>query len=174
MGSLLVREQTIKQVRGLLMEGVSEIDAQFFEIVQKVWPKLNDQQHAEIETYLKTIVEERSKAAAKKAENFPVGGDEFGGHLMEQFLTASYDTYTRWRLTKKILSLSGHTPDCIGELEKFAGTSNGAASLNSLRNDYAHKSRKSLAENHDDARCVQIRKALRSQAANIDSILGSE
>lgn len=173
-GSLLASEQTVKQVRGLLMEGVSEIDTQFFEIFQKVWPKLDDQQHTEIVAYLKSIVDDRAQSAAKKAEDLPAGTKEFGDHLAEKFLTASYDTYTRWRLIKKILDISGHAEDCVGELKKFADPSGGEAPLNSLRNDYAHKSRKVLAENHDLDRCIQIRRSLRSQAANIDAILGSE
>jgi CheY-like chemotaxis protein len=173
-GSLLVREQTVKQVRGLLMEGVSEIDTQFHEIFQKVWPKLNPDQQAEVAKYLKSIVDERVKSATKKAEVLPSKVEKFGEHLSEKFLTAAYDTHTRWRLTRKILDISGHAEDYVGELKKFAEVEDGEVSLNALRNDYAHKSRKLLAESHDRDRCIQIRISLRTQAANIDAILGSE
>jgi CheY-like chemotaxis protein len=97
-GSLLVREQTVKQVRGLLMEGVSEIDAQFYEIFLKVWPKLDSDQQAQIAKYLKEIVDERAKSATKRAEAFPLDAETLGGHLTEKLLTAAYDTHTRWRL----------------------------------------------------------------------------
>ena len=173
-GSLLVREQTVKQVRGLLMEGVSEIDAQFNEIFQKVWQELSGEQQAEIEKYLQNILNERAKSASSKAEKLPNGVEEFGKHIVQRFLTVSYDTYTRWRLTKKVLELAGHDEKDVAELKKFATLPEGQKPLNGLRNDYAHKSRKLLAEEHNDARCVEIRKALRSQSANIDAILGSE
>ncbi|WP_018632938.1 response regulator [Neomegalonema perideroedes] len=173
-GSLLVREQTVKQVRGLLMEGVSEIDTQFREIFLKVWPKLNPDQQAEVAKYLKGIVDERVKSATKRAEDFPLDSNGLGAHLTEKFLTTAYDTYTRWRLTRKILDLSGHAEECIGELKKFAEGNSDGVPLNSLRNDYAHKSRKLLSETHDLDRCISIRRSLRAQAANIDAILGSE
>lgn len=173
-GSLLVREQTVKQVRGLLMEGVSEIDTQFYEIFQKVWPGLNGDQQSCMVKYLQDIMNDRAKSASSKAEKLPSDVGEFGSHIIEQFLTASYDTYTRWRLTKKVLELTGHSEKDVAELKKFAVMPDGAKPLNGLRNDYAHKSRKLLAKEHGDARCVEIRRALRSQAANIDSILGSE
>jgi CheY-like chemotaxis protein len=172
--SLLVREQTVKQVRGLLMEGVSEIDTQFFEIFRKIWPKLSHDQQTEVATYLKSILDERVKSAIKKADNLPLDAEKFGEHLTEKFLTAAYDTYTRWRLTRRILDISGHAENCIGELKKFAEVEGGEVPLNALRNDYAHKSRKLLAESHDIDRCIQIRKSLRAQSANIDAILGSE
>lgn len=173
-GSLLVREQTVKQVRGLLMEGVSEIDAQFYEIFQKVWAGLNDEKQAAIAAYLQEILNERVDSATKKAEKLPDDPENFGAHIITKFLTSSYDTYTRWRLTKKVLQLNGHSEEDIAELKKFAVMPDGVKPLNGLRNDYAHKSRKLLAEDHSDARCIEIRKALRSQTANIDAILGSE
>ncbi|MFA5968417.1 MAG: response regulator [Sphingomonas sp.] len=173
-GSLLVREQTVKQVRGLLMEGVSEIDAQFYEIFLRIWPKLDADQQAQVGKYVKMIVDERAKSAAKKAESFPLDAETLGGHLTEKLLTAAYDTHTRWRLTRKILDISGHAEDYIGELKKFAEVEDGEVPLNTLRNDYAHKSRKLLSESHDLDRCIKIRKSLRTQSANIDAILGSE
>lgn len=173
-GSLLVREQTVKQVRGLLMEGVSEIDTQFYEIFLKVWPKLNADQQSEVARYLKSIVDERVKSATKKADGLPLDAQGLGTHLTDKFLTAAYDTSTRWRLTCKILGILGHAEAHIAELKKFAEAEGGETPLNSLRNDYAHKSRKLLSESHDINRCIKIRKSLRAQTANIDAILGSE
>lgn len=173
-GSLLVREQTVKQVRGLLMEGVSEIDTQFYEIFLKVWPKLSADQQADVAKYLKTIVDDRVKSATKKADGLPLDAENLGAHLTDKFLTAAYDTHTRWRLARKILDISGHAEDYIGELKKFAEVEGDEVPLNSLRNDYAHKSRKLLSESHDLDRCIKIRRSLRAQAANIDAILGSE
>ena len=143
-GSLLVREQTVKQVRGLLMEGVSEIDTQFCEIFNKVWPKLDNKQQADVAQYLKSIVDERVCSASKKSQDLPLDPEKFGEHLTKNFLTTAYDTYTRWRLTQKILSMSGHDEQRVMELKRFAKSGSGEKSLNDLRNDYAHKSRKLL------------------------------
>lgn len=173
-GSLLNREQTVKQVRGLLMEGVSEIDTQFYEIYLKVWPKLTKDQQVDVAKYLKEIVDGRAKAAKKKADGFPSDAEALGTHLTEKFLTAAYDTYTRWRLTRKILDTSGHVENYLAELKKFADIEGDEIPLNKLRNDYAHKSRKTLSEEHTSERCIAIRKSLRTQAANIDAILESE
>lgn len=172
--SLLNREQTVKQVRGLLMEGVSEIDTQFYEIYLKVWPKLTTEQQVDVAKHLKSIIDERAKSAKKKAEAFPSDVEALGAHLTDSFLTAAYDTYTRWRLTRKILDISGHVEDYIAELKKFAEIEGDEVPLNKLRNDYAHKSRRILSESHSIDRCISIRKSLRTQAANIDAILGSE
>jgi hypothetical protein len=119
-------------------------------------------------------MDERAKAAKKKADAFPSDAEALGTHLTENLLTAVYDTHTRWRLTRKILDISGHVEDCLAELKKFADIEGDEIPLNRLRNDYAHKSRKTLSEHHNIERCIAIRKSLRAQAANIDAILGSE
>lgn len=172
-GSLLVKEQTVKQVRGLLMEGVSEIDAQFNEIFQRRWMKLDANQKQAILDYLKGILADRAKSAAKTVEAFPADVEAFSQHIEEKFLTAFYDTKTRWRLTRKILELLELPDKDMAELKKFASMPNGVKPLNDVRNDYAHKTRKLLEPEHNPAKCVEIRKAIRAQNANIDAILGS-
>jgi len=172
--SFLRGEQTVKQVRGLLMEGVSEIDAQFFEIFKQVWEGLDNSQQVETAKYLKDILDKRKITATKTAKDLPKDVEKFGEHIRTKFLTASYDTYTRWRLTQKVLKLTGHPKEDLAELKKFAEMPDGQNTLNGLRNDYAHKSRKLLTEEHTEDRCIEIRRALRDQTVNIDRILGSE
>jgi CheY-like chemotaxis protein len=172
-GSLLAKEHTVKQVRGLLMEGVSEIDAQFNEIFQQKWANLALVQRETILGYLKGIVSQRAASAATTLENFPSDINSFGEHIVERFLSSSYDTYTRWRLTSKILELAGGTQNSLKELKRFAILPDAQKPLNGLRNDYAHKTRRDLEKDHDTAKCIEIRKALRSQNANIDAILGA-
>ncbi len=173
-GSLLVKEQTVKQVRGLLMEGVSEVDAQFFEIFSKVWADIDEEKRKEIGAYLRDIVANRVKSAKSKLAKFPSDAENFNDHIRTKFLTAAYDTHTRWRVTMKILELVDHSTGDLAELKKFAKKPEGEKSLNELRNDYAHKSRKLLADGHTVEHCVSIRKTLRAQFANIDAIMGSE
>ena len=172
--SLLKREQSVKQVRGLLMEGVSEIDAQFFEIFKKVWAKLDREQRESIATYLREIMDQRSASAKKTADEFPNNVEGFDTHILSKFLTKSYDTRTRWRLTSKVLELVGGSDAQRETLKEFDNVAPDSRSLNDLRNDYAHQTRKELDKDHSAERCVEIRKALRSQTANIEAILGSE
>ncbi len=172
--SLLVKEQTVKQVRGLLMEGVSEIDTRFEEIFFRTWDDCTEIQKSGLEGYLKKIIIEKAKSAKKRCGEFPSEAAAFDEHIRSSFLTANYDTYTRWRLTNKILELVGHTPADLQTLKEFVNREDGQAPLNNLRNDYAHKSRKLLSDEHSLERCIEIRRELRSQFANIDSILGSE
>ena len=171
--SLLAKEQTVKQVRGLLMEGVSEIDARFEEIFFKVWEDCSQDNKAEVYKYLLAIISDRVKQAAKREETFP-DEDQFGKHLRTEFLTSKFDTYTRWRLTKKLLELTDHAPADVARLKEFGMKEGDAKPLNGLRNDYAHKTRKLLATDHSAERCIEIRRELRAQFANIDSILGTE
>jgi CheY-like chemotaxis protein len=174
--SLLVREQTVKQVRGLLMEGVSEIDAQFFEIFQSVWVGLDPDSKGHVIAYLQRILDDRAKSATSKAGELPKSVAGFEAHIKDGFLTGAYDTSTRWRLTMKLLKLAGHPEEHIAELKKFADAASAKPErpLNMLRNDYAHQTRKALEAGHSDDRCVEIRRAITSQSANIDSILGTE
>lgn len=171
--SLLVKEQTVKQVRGLLMEGVSEIDARFQDIFFKIWADCSGENRSVIYKYLSEIIEGRAKDAEKRRKNFPSEGD-FEAHITADFLTAKYDTYTRWRLTKRILEMVDHDNDDLAKLKEFGMRDGGQKPLNGLRNDYAHKSRRLLSEDHSIDRCIEIRKELRAQFANIDAILGKE
>jgi len=115
-GSLLVKEQTVKQVRGLLMEGVSEIDTQFHEIFFKAWEGLDTEKKTFIGEYLRNILEDRAQSSTKKAKNLPENTTQFDTHLKENFLTACYDTYTRWRLTMKVLELIDHPEEGLSKL----------------------------------------------------------
>lgn len=171
--SLLVKEQTSKQTRGLLMEGVSEVDAQFWEIFSKVWGNIDDQKRSELKSYLLSILKDRQKSTARSVAEFPEDVVKFSEHINEKFLSTSYDTYTRWRLTKKLLELVDHNDKNIQVLKKFATSDNGSQPLNKLRNDYAHKTRKVLEDGHDAERCITIRRELREQLANIDAILAA-
>lgn len=169
--SLLVKEQTTKQVRGLLMEGVSEVDSRFFDIFFKSWNKLDINGKIEFHKYAKEIVNERKKSMDKAVELFPDDIPTFESFIADNFSTTKYDTYTRWRFVKKILSMTNHDSLRLAVLNRF--TSNDEVTnkpINILRNEYAHKTRKNLETLHSAELCVHIRKELSSQLANIDAI----
>ncbi|MEM8814537.1 MAG: response regulator [Pseudomonadota bacterium] len=171
--SLLMKEQTSKRTRGLLMEGVSEIDVRFNEILDAAWPKLSEGQREQLKVYVGKLIMNRLNGAQKSLENFPTDGTEFEEHIRTKFVSAAYDTYSRWRIASKLLEYLEHDDGERQILKEFAATPNGENEpLNSTRNDYAHKSRSQLDEEHSEEKCISIRRELRRQQANIDGIVG--
>ena len=166
--SLLKKEQTITQARGLLMDGVSEIDANFHKIFFEFWGKSEDEIKNKIYESLKRIVGSKAQNTNKKLNNFP-DINSFENHLKEKFLTSDYDTHTRWRITLKILELNGHNQNEINILKEFATQSNGIP-LNDWRNDFAHKSKEKLCLSQ--AQYKEIRSKIHEQIDNNDKILG--
>ncbi len=163
--SLLNKEHTIKRTRGLLMEEVSEIDAKFKDIYDYVWEELSEENRQALIRYLKNIVVERVENAKDKLDKFPTDLEDFSGHMKRRFLSKLYDTYTRWRIVRKMLGyLDGDFSDDQEILKNFKR-------LLDERNTYAHSTRKELQEKHSKDECVKIRRDVRHQQDNIDRIL---
>lgn len=169
--SLLNKEHTTKRTRGLLMEGVSEIDATFRELFEKCWSNLNIEQRAVLISYLAAIIQDRADRAQDSFENFPTEERAFYSHMTESFLSVKYDSYTRWRIVKKMLSLLEHNSAQVSTLSEFGNAPEGKVSLNKLRNIYAHSTRKDLEKDHSTEKCIDIRKALRGQTGNVAKII---
>ena len=167
--SLLRKEQTTKRTRGLLMEGVSEIDANFGQLFRRVWAKLNDEQKGDVVKYFKKKVDERAKDTAKASKEFPTEVGAFRELMEESFVSAGFDTSTRWKIIKKMLELSGHNADSISVfLRLFEQT---PTALVPLRNNYGHKTRAQLEGDHNQEKCVAIRLELRAQMSNLEKMI---
>ena len=106
--SLLRKEQTTKRTRGLLMEGVSEIDANFGLLFKQVWAKIPDEQKNEVISYFREKLAERASDASKAEKSFPSKQEEFKDLMERSFVSARFDTSTRWKILKKMLDLSNH------------------------------------------------------------------
>ncbi len=170
--SLLNKEHTTKRTRGLLMEGVSEIDAKFEDVYKQAWKKLTEDDRQKLIEHLKEkIIVDRVKDAEKKLEKFPADPEEFSRHMDEKFLSKSYDTYTRWRVVRRMLDYLSYDSGSREILKGFGSQEEG--SLLKLRNIYAHNTRQKLEENHSIEKCVKIRRELRCQQDNIDRIVDS-
>ena len=170
--SLLNKEHTTKRTRGLLMEEVSEIDAKFKDVYEQAWGKLTEGDRGKLTNYLKEIVEEQAQYANNKSKEFPNDTTAFSSHMDKEFLSKSYDTYTRWRVVRKMLNYLEY--DDLGSrniLKRFGPQEED--SLLNLRNIYAHNTRLKLEEGHSDEKCVEIRRELRHQQSNIDRIVKS-
>lgn len=168
--SLLRKEQTVKRTRGLLMEGVSEIDARFGSLFPQLWTKLNDKQRDAAIAYLKKKLAERTKGAVAAEKVIPSGRDKFLAMMAEYFVSPRFDTMIRWKMLKHMLEAVQHKPVSIQTFVKFFEHPDGNA-LARMRNDYGHKTRDQLAPGHTEVKCVTIRNELREQAANIDQMI---
>ena len=170
--SLLNKEHTTKRTRGLLMEGVSEIDAKFKDVYRQVWEKLTEKDKRNLIKNLEDIIAGKAKDANKRLDRFPTDLKGFSSHMDNEFLSKSYDTYTRWRVVSKMLEYVGYNLDSREILKEFGLQEEGK--LLKLRNTYAHTTRQELQKSHSTEKCVEIRRELRRQQSNIDHIVHSE
>jgi CheY-like chemotaxis protein len=69
--SLLRKEETSKHTRGLLMEGVSQIDASLGDLLMSVWGRLDAAGKATLHTYFKAKVEENLQTCIERKEKYP-------------------------------------------------------------------------------------------------------
>jgi DNA-binding NarL/FixJ family response regulator len=168
--SLLNKEQTIKRTRGLLMEGLSEIDSKFEEQFKMLWPKLDATQKQKIIDGTFTKIRSRVESADKRAKEIPRDFDGYLKYMNENFLSAKFDTQFRWHAVLKMLELTEHDANQI-RIHNALFADNEPA-LARIRNDYAHKTRTNLMSSHTSAKCVDIRRELRRQYSNQDAIIG--
>lgn len=171
--SLLNKEHTTKRTRGLLMEGVSEIDATLNKLFQSAWTASGEEVKEKIMKYLLDIVKDRAKSTNRALASFPAEIGEFSEHVKESFFSTTYDTNTRWRVVQKILNLLEHDEKQVNTLKEFGQDSGGVPSLNKLRNIYAHSTREALQSDHSELKCISVRRTLRKQNENIESIISA-
>ncbi len=163
--SLLNKEQTTKRTRGMLMEGVSEIDATMKDVFESAWELLNRDQRSAIADKVKNMVRDRAKDVQKTVDVFP-SEDKFFDHMKSNFMRG-YDTRTRWRILLSVLRDAQLDEGLLSELKKFCHTDDSNKSLNDTRNLYAHTTRAKLSLQHSTETCVDIRLKLRSQTSNL-------
>lgn len=169
--SLLRKEQTTKRTRGLLMEGVSEIDANFGLLFHQVWSKLSGEQKDVVIAYLKKRLSDRSAEVAKADEAMPTSQEEFKAMMSEQFVSGRFDTATRWRVIKRMLELLKHDKESTGIFLRLFEYKEVPGPLVPLRNNYGHKTRAELEKDHTEDKCIAIRKELRVQMGNLGKMV---
>lgn len=171
--SLLFKEHSIKQTRGLLMEEVSELDARLKDVFEKGWQKLPNERKEQLVKYVKTIVGQRRKNVEVYEQGIPSSIEDFETIMLKDLGTARFDTMSRWKIVKKILEYNNLDEDSQETFHGLAGERrNGSTPLNSIRNKYAHQTRAELETNHTEKNCIEMRKKIRRQQDNLDLILG--
>lgn len=170
--SLIRKEQSSKRTRGLLMEGVSELDAKLLQVLEKIWARSNSMQRGQLTSYFKKKVSDRSKNSAKSLDEFPTDEEPFWDHASTKFVSGDYDTMIRWKVIKKGLELVGVDAELQVVFHELFEMKSGQP-LIPLRNKYGHQTRLEIEKTHADTLCVHIRKELRRQTDNITSITDS-
>ena len=164
--SLLRREQTIKQTRGLLMDGVSEIDAKFGDVFNAVWGKLDDGQMTQLEDYFREKMEERKNGAQKRLDDFPSNRAEFFKEMTTNFVSNRYDTHLRWKILRKAMRTIGISKEIRRVFDDLFNRLDAETPLVTSRNHYGHRTRQQLELEHTEDRCISIRRELRRQYEN--------
>ena len=168
--SLLRKEQTSKATRGLLMEGVSEIDANLGIMLSKIWAKLEDEKKNQLYDYFQEKVQENLKTSKGNAQQYPKL-EEFSEHMATKFVSPLYQTMTRWKVLKHGLKLIEFDKGSRKIFDQLFQKSGDEDALVHLRNKYGHLSRAKLEEIHNDELCVKIRNELRRQMDNLQYLL---
>lgn len=168
-GEMQVEEHKIPQVRGLLMDRVSELDASIVQAVkiEALWAALSDESKVKLEQYIKSnFVEGRYKDQTKVYNDLKAL--DLDGIKAIVFSDAkTIDTFTKVRILKEALSLIDGMNDNADVLKQFVS----ADGLNAIRNHYAHKTAAQLDAEHNVDKCVMIRNESRRQLKNIGTVL---
>ncbi|MBR1365040.1 response regulator [Bradyrhizobium ottawaense] len=169
--SLLRKEQTTKRTRGLLMEGVSEIDANFGLLFDLLWSKLVDSDKDKVIAYFAEKLNERAAGASKAAKGIASEHAAFKLAMDQSFVSVAYDTSTRWKILKKMLQLAKHDKDAAKIFDRLFDHQGVPGPLVPLRNNYGHRTRLELEKDHTEEKCIAIRRELRAQTGNLIQIL---
>ncbi|WP_137136010.1 hypothetical protein [Rhizobium sp. FKY42] len=162
-------EHKINQVRGLLMDRVSELEANIIKVLasDSGWDALGEQGQANLLVYIRKSLLKKRYDDAKKQHDAMIGMDI--GQIRQRLRETpqTFDSYNRARLLKSMLEFIGGMDDQVAAMQTFIEK----GGLNGIRNDYAHKTAAELDVTHNDERCIEIRRGAREQLVNIGKVL---
>jgi CheY-like chemotaxis protein len=171
--SLLKKESRPQQTRGLLMDRVSEIDANVTECIKKLWQDVpNEKREKLVQTVNKRL---RSKAASSRlliCELKKVDYDNIPEFIEGKKL--AIDTAARAIILREILKHIGGSSESEQTLLAFFQSDDAIECLNSIRNTYAHETEREISLSHDEARCKFIREESRRHLDNLIRLLNED
>lgn len=166
--SLIKKEEKPQRVRGLLMDRVSEIDAQILKILNsKILEQLSEEQIQQIkQEFILDKIEHRKNKTQKLLENFVhMSMQEIIQYIIENPI--SFDSHMRAELLRNIYR---HVDSERGNvLSSFYNDnpSENKKCLSKLRNEYAHQTEKEIANSHTETRCKYIREETQKHLENL-------
>jgi len=175
-GEMHKYEHQINQVRGMLMDHVSEIDAEVIKIISNktIWEKIHEDQQEKILKEFKKLIKSQCEKSTKRNEE--VSNMTFKG-IVDYILKDPKNTGT-FEKAKLLREIARYIPDISyngAVFSEFLNDKKDAQelkdkSLNTIRNHYAHIIAQELSVGHSDDLCIHIRKQSHNHAENIASI----
>lgn len=161
-------EHKINQVRGLLMDRVSELEAMVIRTVASpaIWDAVPSERRDALVNYARRdILGDRQRTATRNADAMRESTYE---QLKEFFSSDNrmFDTSQKTRFLKKMLALIG-MDDQAAVLQEFIVE----GGLNSVRNNYAHQTAQALDGEHSKEKCIVIRGQARRHVSNIKTVM---
>lgn len=164
---MLVRDNTIKQARGLLMEEIAEIDILCVTLARLIFGRLSPKDQCEFLNYSLKNLEESSKKNWLDIKKLPSNAN-----LLDMLGKPPFFTMNRFKAVLKGLRLDNQIQNEM--LEIFKDLNHGDFPLIKNRNDYAHMTRSELQERLrgiEEEEFVRIRKEIRRQVKNLNSLI---
>ncbi len=165
-------EHQINNVRGLLMDQMSEIDALHMEIIKKLWPKIPENHKETMEKAIKKRAKNSYNTAEKMEKE--LANINFID-LPEKYICSSTgcDFNSRVILLRKTLKLFPELKEKETEIKYITDDEarvNPDLPLNKIRNLYAHSTARDLENEHCKNRLKYIREETRKHLSIITDI----
>jgi CheY-like chemotaxis protein len=164
-----IEEHKVNQARGLLMDQVSEIDSKMIKAIKSLWLKVPVSEQSKVQKELRERLDQKLKSACSIRKKIRNLNFEDTIDILDSEIK-NFDTFTRAKILREILRAIPSLKKNGDEFTKFC---NGDGNLNSLRNDYAHKSATEI-KGHDGARCKFIREESRKYNVGLDRAIQFE
>ena len=166
-GEMHREEHKVNQVRGLLMDQVSEIDAKMIKVISSLWSSIPASEQSKVQKALLERLDHKLKVACEIRKK--LRGVSFDDTLKILDDEMEYiGTFARAKILRSILKA---IPNLSAQAEDVKDFCNGKVHLMGLRNDYAHKSASDIEIGHDDERCKFIREKSRKYNASLDEAI---
>ena len=167
--SLIKKEEQPQRVRGLLMDRVSEIDAQILKLLDSnILDNLSDEQISKIQReYILGKIKNKEDKAHSILENLSHKTiKENIKYIVEH--PCLFDSHMRAELLRNIYKyVDKEKGDILSSF--YNDTSEDEKCLSKLRNDYAHQTEKEIGSLHTATRCKYIREETRRHLKNLEN-----
>lgn len=174
-GEMHENEHQINQVRGTLMDCVSEIDAQIIGIMtnEKIWDQVPDASRNKALKKFQELTKSQLKSLCSKYKQIK----KMSYDDVREYISADPKNVNTFAKTKMLRELTRSIP----ELKEVSETLSAFLSskedepdcLNEVRNQYAHQTAYDLGKNHDADHCTHIRQEAHRHTNNVMSLKGS-
>ncbi len=167
-----IEEQKVNHVRGLLMDQVSELDANVINAIKKksLWNDVPKDKRKKVAKEFKDRIGHQHKiidTLFNTVKEMEYG--EIKDHILKN--PDAIDTFSKSKILREILR---H----IVSLKKYGkilseGINSGNKCIIDIRNAYGHQTAESLKVEHTPKKCKLIREETRRQVKNIKEVIGT-